>query len=266
VNYAGDRGPELILTTHEEIAVALAHGYAKARGRPMAAVVRDIVAAPAREHGHFQRLLRPGADAGPGRRRPHGRVQAQAVDRWRLARTEPAGPVYLCLDAALQEEPLARPVPIPDAGRFEPASAPHADPRAIEEAARRLVEARAPAIVVELLGRRAGVTASLCRLAELLGAPMVDLSAEYSGRPSVPSVHPLDLSGARHEALGDADVVLALDVSNLLGARGVTDRSTREVRTAIASSTPTPTSSSRWSRSRSVSRRPTAPSSPPSGP
>ena len=42
VNY-GNRSPELILTTHEEIAVALAHGYAKAAGRPMAAVVHDIV-------------------------------------------------------------------------------------------------------------------------------------------------------------------------------------------------------------------------------
>ena len=38
------------------------------------------------------------------------------------------------------------------------------------------------------------------------------------------------MSGARHEVLSEADVVLALDVSNLLGALGVTDRSTREVR------------------------------------
>ena len=47
VNYqsagGGVAGPELILTTHEEIAVAMAHGYAKAKGRPMAAVVHDIV-------------------------------------------------------------------------------------------------------------------------------------------------------------------------------------------------------------------------------
>ena len=31
VNYGGNRAPELVLTAHEEIAVALAHGYAKAR-------------------------------------------------------------------------------------------------------------------------------------------------------------------------------------------------------------------------------------------
>src|SRR5205809_3433148 len=67
---------------------------------------------------------------------------------WRLARTEPQGPVYLCLDAALQEEPLERPVPLPDVTRFRPAAPPCAEPRAIDEAARRLAEARFPLIVV----------------------------------------------------------------------------------------------------------------------
>jgi acetolactate synthase I/II/III large subunit len=265
VNYGGNRGPELVLTTHEEIAVSLAHGYAKAKGRPMAAVVHDIVGLQHASMAMFNAfcdrvaVLVLGA-TGPmdtTRRRPWidwihtALVQGTQVrdyvkldDQpasvaaipeaflrvWRLARTEPQGPVYLCLDAALQEELLERPVPIPDAARFAPASAPHADPRAIDDAARRLAEARAPVIVVEFLGRRPGVTTSLCRLAELLAAPLVDLSAEYAGRPSVPGRHPLDMTGARHEVLRDADVVLALDVSNLLGALGVTDRSTREVR------------------------------------
>src|SRR5262249_50920317 len=139
-------------------------------------------------------------------------------------------PVYLCLDAALQEEALEELVSMPDAARFEPATPPHADPRAIDDAASRLVDARNPVIVVEFLGRRPGVAAPLCRLAELLGAPLVALSAEYSGRPSVPGRHPLDMTDARHEVLRDADVVLALDVANLLGGLGVTDRSTREVR------------------------------------
>jgi thiamine pyrophosphate-dependent acetolactate synthase large subunit-like protein len=149
---------------------------------------------------------------------------------WRLARTEPQGPVYLCLDAALQEEALERAVPLPDVARFQPATPPHADPRAIDDAARRLTDARYPVILVENLGRRPGVAASLCRLAELLAAPLVDLSVEYQGRPSVPGRHPLDMSGARDEAVREADLILALDVSNFLGALGHTDRSTREVR------------------------------------
>src|SRR4051812_16476886 len=36
VNY-GDNKPEMIPCQHEEIAVAIAHGYAKATGKPMAA-------------------------------------------------------------------------------------------------------------------------------------------------------------------------------------------------------------------------------------
>ena len=38
------------------------------------------------------------------------------------------------------------------------------------------------------------------------------------------------MSGARHEVVGEADVVLALDVTSFLTALGETDRSTREVR------------------------------------
>ena len=42
VNYSGGK-PEMVLCCHEEIAVSLAHGYAKAAGKPMAAIVHDVV-------------------------------------------------------------------------------------------------------------------------------------------------------------------------------------------------------------------------------
>ena len=73
---------------------------------------------------------------------------------WRIAGTEPLGPVYLCLDATLQEQPLEQPVGLPDVARFRSASPPHADPQTLDEVARRLTEARRPLIVVESLGRR----------------------------------------------------------------------------------------------------------------
>src|SRR5215471_15332578 len=203
VNYAGAGGPELVLTTHEEIAVALAHGYAKAKGRPMAAVVHDIVGLQHASMAIFNAfcdrvpVLVLGA-TGPmdtTRRRPWidwihtALVQGNQVRdyvklddqpasvaaipeallrAWRLARTEPQGPVYLCLDAGLQEEPLASSVALPDVTRFRPAAPPHADPRAIDAAACRLVDARFPVILTENLGRRPGVAPLLCRLAESL--------------------------------------------------------------------------------------------------
>ena len=265
VNYGGNRAPELVLTTHEEIAVAMAHGYAKARGAPMAAVVHDVVGLQHASMAIFNAfcdrapVLVLGA-TGPmdaTRRRPWidwihtALVQGTQVRdyvklddqpagvaalpeaflrAWRVARTEPMGPVYLCLDAGLQEQALDRPIVLPDAGRFQPAAAPHADPRTLDEAARRLAEARSPVIVVESLGRRPEATRPLCRLAELLAAPLVDLAAESQGRPSVPADHPLDMTDARDEAIRDADVVLGLDVSSFLTALGETDRTTREVR------------------------------------
>ncbi len=36
VNYGGNKAPELITCLHEESSVAIAHGYAKAAGKPMA--------------------------------------------------------------------------------------------------------------------------------------------------------------------------------------------------------------------------------------
>ena len=43
VNYGGNHRPEVIECCHEEVSVALAHGYAKATGRPMVAIAHNIV-------------------------------------------------------------------------------------------------------------------------------------------------------------------------------------------------------------------------------
>src|SRR5205814_5267605 len=43
VNFPGTGGPEIIECMHEEISVAIAHGYAKAAGRPMVAIAHNVV-------------------------------------------------------------------------------------------------------------------------------------------------------------------------------------------------------------------------------
>ena len=43
VNYGGNTAPELLTCLHEEAALAMAHGYAKAAGKPMLAVVHGTV-------------------------------------------------------------------------------------------------------------------------------------------------------------------------------------------------------------------------------
>ena len=43
INYGGNRKPEWLTALHEESSVAMAHGYAKAAGKPMAAMVHSTV-------------------------------------------------------------------------------------------------------------------------------------------------------------------------------------------------------------------------------
>jgi acetolactate synthase I/II/III large subunit len=268
VNYGGNGRPEIIQCCHEEIAVALAHGYAKAAGRPMAAILHDVVglqhACMAIFNAWSDRvpiLLMGGT--GPmavERRRPWidwihtalvqgnlvrdyvkwddqpsslASIPEAIVRGYRIAMTEPRGPVYLCFDADLQEMPLDAPVPVPEVRRHAPPRPVQADDRALDEAAALLREARWPVIVAEYVGRNPAAVAALIRLAELLAAPVLDV---YRGRFNFPNTHPLDLTGAEAEVLAAADVVLALDVQDLYGALARTDRLTRRSEVVVPES------------------------------
>ena len=262
VNYGGNTLPEIIQCCHEEIAVAVAHGYGKAKGRPMAAIVHDLVgllhATMAVYIAWLDRapVLVLGA-TGPmavEQRRPWidwihtALVQGQAVRdyvKWddqpaslpsivesfirghRTAMTEPRGPIYLCFDAALQEQRLDGAVPmIPSIHRFAPPAPAQGDPHALAVAARWLVEAAHPVALAEYVGRSAGGVEALVELADLLALPVIDLGSRFN----FPNTHPLDLTGAEEELLPHADVVLALDVFDLQKALGTVDRTTRQGR------------------------------------
>jgi len=264
VNYGGNRTPQIILCTHEEIAVAVAQGYGKATGRPMAAIVHDVVgllhAAMAIYTTWLDRtpvLIMGGT--GPmavEARRPWidwihtALVQGNAVRdyvKWddqpaslqgivesfirgyRIATTEPQGPVYLCFDAALQEQRLTAPVPVPDVTRYAPPTRAQADPSALALAARWLAEAEHPVILVDYAGRHPESVAALVRLAESLAIPVIDLGSRHN----FPNTHPLDLAEAEDELLPSADVVLALDVFDLEKATTTVDRTTRASRSLL---------------------------------
>jgi thiamine pyrophosphate-dependent acetolactate synthase large subunit-like protein len=260
VNYGHNVRPEMIQCCHEEIAVALAHGYAKAAGRPMAAIVHNVVGL---QHASMA-IFNAWCDRAPvlvlggtgpmaaDRRRPWidwihtALVQGQAVRdyvKWddqpasvaaipealvrghRIAVTEPQGPVYVCFDADLQEQPLDAPPALPDFRRFAPPSRVQADPAALEQAAALLDAAERPVIVAQYAGRAPATVAVLVQLAERLEAPVIDLFEH--GRFNFPSTHPLDLTEAAREVLASADVVLALDVVDLQGATSRLNRLTR---------------------------------------
>ena len=270
VNYGGGK-PEIILCTHEKVAVSLAHGYAKTTGRPMAAIVHDVVGLLHSTMGiyyaHLDRVpvMVLGA-TGPmdrTRRRPAidwihtAQVQGEAVrnfTKWddqpfsasdfpasfargyRIATTEPAGPVYLCFAAGLQEDPLERPVSIDAVVNAARPTAVQADPAALARAADLIAKAMRPVIVTEFTGRHPEAVPEVVGLAEDLAAAVIDLH----GRVNMPNRHPLNLSFGAGQALKEADLVISLDVGDLHRALNELDRDSpdRAKKSRIAPGTP----------------------------
>src|ERR1700719_2205140 len=146
VNLLGNRDPQMLLCLHEEHAVAMAHGYAKVTGRPMGAIVHSNVGLMHATMAIFNAwcdrapvvVLGATGPVDAAKRRPwidwiHTAQDQGALVRnytkwddqpaspeaaqeallratW-IANTEPMGPVYINLDAEMQEAKLTEEVP-----------------------------------------------------------------------------------------------------------------------------------------------------------
>src|SRR5213076_2853540 len=188
VNYLGNERPQLLLCLHEESAVAMAHGYAKASGRMMGVALHSNVGLMHATMAIFNAwcdrvpMLILGA-TGPwdaARRRPwidwiHTASDQGALVRdytkWdnqpgsvaaayealmravQMASTPPRGPTYINLDAALQEAKLGALPPLPDVSRFRPADPVQPEPAAIAKAAQLLSSAKNPAMLMGRVSR-----------------------------------------------------------------------------------------------------------------
>ena len=258
----GQGGPEVIECLHEEVAVSIAHGYAQATDTPSVALVHNVVGTLHASMAIYDAYVARApvvvlSGAGPMsvvRRRPRidwihsALVQGDLVRdyvKWddqpndlesfpesfmracRVAMTEPKGPVYIGLDAAWQEEELARPLVLPDVDRYAAPTRMQADPEALDHVARMLVDAELPLIVAGRVGRDPRNVARLIRLAEAGGIAVMD----GGGPLNFPNTHALDAS--RTGLLGQADVVLLLEVDQAEAALSVADRYTREIRSRL---------------------------------
>ena len=259
VNYGGNHAPEIILCNHEEIAVALAHGYARAKGRPMAAAVHNVVglqhASMAIYNAWADRLpvivLGGTGPMDSANRRPWidwvhtANVQGNLVCdfcKWddqpasveavpdsfirayRLATTDPMGPVYICYDGDVQEKKVDGEIPV-NIGRY-PAPLPlQAPEEGFAKSIEMILSAKRPVILADWVGRREAGFHALGELAELLAAPVLD----QLGRFNFPVQHPLNLTGQADKVIPQADLILALDVPDLEGAtvRRVQERGNR---------------------------------------
>jgi benzoylformate decarboxylase/acetolactate synthase-1/2/3 large subunit len=145
-----------------------------------------------------------------------------------IALSEPAGPVYLALDAALQEEVLAEPVQLIDWTRHGPATPVGPEPVALARAATMLAEAKRPVIVAAYAGRDQRALTWLAELAEAVGAGVVDTN----DRLNIRTTHPLNVSGT--EALSAADLVLLVDVKDASKMLLTTDEDGGPARSVLA--------------------------------
>ncbi|MEX2450349.1 MAG: thiamine pyrophosphate-dependent enzyme [Rhodospirillales bacterium] len=260
VNYGRNHKPTVILCAHEEIAVSLAHGYAKFTGKPCAVILHNLVgiqhAVMSFWNAYADRapmfVLGGSGPADPAERRyidwlhsanaqsdlmrPYTKwtdepatvpaVLEAMAKAYRIACGAPKGLTYLSIDVGLQEKTIAGDIQVPDVSlpRYRPSPPIAATKESVEQAADMLCEASLPLIIGGRAGMSADITAPLVELVELTGA----VYQEGKDVVCFPTDHPQNLSGGfgptkESEIRGEADVWLTIDchdVADLTGSYG----------------------------------------------
>jgi thiamine pyrophosphate-dependent acetolactate synthase large subunit-like protein len=257
VNYLGNRTPQMLLSLHDENAVSIAHGYAKASGRMMAAALHSNVgllhAAMPIFNAWCDRapVLILGA-TGPwdaAKRRPWidwihtcsdqgGLIRgftkwdnqpgsaAAAIEALlraaQIAQTAPRGPVYVNLDCAVQEAKLQAMPPLPEVARYAAPPPVLPAPELVAAAAKLLSAAKNPVMLAGRCSRSLEAWNARIALAEKLDMRVltnIKVAAAFPTDHRLTAAPPSNrLPPAAQRALAEADVVLSLDWLDLAGA------------------------------------------------
>jgi acetolactate synthase-1/2/3 large subunit len=247
INYGGNTKPEFITCAHEESSVAIAHGYFKIAGKPMAVMCHGTVglqhACMSIYNAWCDRVpvvVIAGNDLDASKRPPgvptfHSAQDINALVRdftkwddmpvslqhfaqsfiraYKISTTPPYGPVSISLDAGLQEETSHEQTTlyIP---KYVPTSPPQGDTNAVREAARMLANAQFPLIIVDRAARTPNGIKLVLELAETLQAPVLD----QGGRLNMPNTHYLNQNGRNQALLRQADVIIGMELSDFWGS------------------------------------------------
>ena len=256
VNYLGNENPQMVICLHEEHAVSIADGYGKVTETPMAVALHAnvgllhaampifnawcdrtpmiIFGATGPVDAHLRRpwidWIHTAKDQGAVIRdytkwddQPaSAQAAVESVLRAnQITRTAPRGPVYICLDAGLQESKLTEEIVIPDASRFAPGPTPAVSPASIQQTLKAVERAKFPLILAGRVSRDQGDWDRRVRLAEALGAAVLTSSNDPS---AFPTTHPLHFAApcvrpnkAAAALIEKADVVISLDWLDLAG-------------------------------------------------
>jgi thiamine pyrophosphate-dependent acetolactate synthase large subunit-like protein len=256
VNYLGNRAPQMVLSLHEENAIAVAHGYAKVTDRMIAAAVHaniGLLRTPMAVYNAWcdrAPILMLGA-TGPWdamRRRPwidwiHTSSDQGGLIRnftkWdnqpgspeaameallraaQIAQTAPKGPVYVNLEVEMQEKKIPAMPPMPDVSRYPVPKPTLPDPELVAQAAKLLSQAKRPVILMGRCSRSLEAWGRRVALAEKLNAPVLTSIKLAASFPTDHRLHPVPpfqrLLPEGRELIAAADVILSLDFLDLAG-------------------------------------------------
>jgi acetolactate synthase-1/2/3 large subunit len=229
--------PQPVLCVHEHVALSAAHGHHLVSDSPQAVMVHlengrlrlDGVAENA-HHNRVPMTVFCGEDGWDGAPAEAREAAAHLMDgpalmgttcKWsadlaratdpatlvrrafQIARTEPAGLTRVSLPLEMLGAPAGTP-----SRRLSPPRPPAPDLAAMEEMAALLASAEWPLIIAGRVGRDVASVQHLARLAEMLGAPVIDIRNNVN----LPPEHPLNAGREGKDMLERADAILLLDV------------------------------------------------------
>ena len=256
VNRLGNKDPRMLLCLHEEHTVAIAHGWAKVTGRPMAAIVHANVGLMHATMSIYNAwcdrvpVLVFGA-TGPvdaAERRPWidwihtSRDQAALVRpyvKWddqpaslpasleamirgaTIAKTAPMAPVYVCFDVSVQEEEVTDPVKLPDVSRFALPAPTVPSRETLVELHTLLQTSKSPVFLMGRVSRSAEDWARRVALAEEFNARVltdIKLGAAFPTDHALHTGAPgFFMSPDGAKVLNEADLIVSFDWVDVAG-------------------------------------------------
>ena len=243
----GWRLPRIVIVPHENMGIAMAHGYAMVTGKPQAMMVHVGVGTansinglinasrqnipilftagrtPITESGaltaarnNYIHWAQEHFDQGGMLREfmkwdyelRHAEQVETVIDRaLAIAKSEPQGPVYVTLPREVLASDFSS-QKFSDQPTIAPASPPAADPEALEEAAKLLGNAHSPLLITANGGRTVDSSRAIEQLAHNLAVPVIHYRPRYL---AISTEHPMHCGWDPHALLKEADVVLVVD-------------------------------------------------------
>jgi acetolactate synthase-1/2/3 large subunit len=243
----GWRLPQIVIVPHENMGIAMAHGYTMVTGRPQAMMVHVGVGTanslnglinasrqnvpllftagrtPLTESGalpaarnNYIHWAQEHFDQGGMLREfvkwdyelRHAEQVETVIDRaLAIARSEPQGPVYVTLPREILASDFST-QKLSETATISPASPPMADGETLEEAARLLGRAQHPLLITANGGRTLEAARAIAQLAETFAIPVIHYRPRYL---ALSTEHPMHCGWDPHALLKEADLVLVVD-------------------------------------------------------